>query len=105
MMNHFLKALSLALLAVSTASCVSSDPLTHSHVAYQSVTTRHVQPKSAEDIPSTAKIAVIYTISSSGVLSARVVNRTDQVMTIDQTKSFFVNSDGQSISYYDPTVR
>lgn len=26
-------------------------------------------------------------------------------MTIDQTMSFFVNSDGKSTSYYDPTVR
>lgn len=30
---------------------------------------------------------------------------TNEIMTIDQTKSFFVNSDGNSNSYYDPTVR
>ncbi len=38
-------------------------------------------------------------------MTAVVYNRTSEIMTIDQTKSFFVNSDGRSVSYYDPTVR
>ena len=52
-----------------------------------------------------AKIAIAYNISKDGELTAIVYNRTSEIMTIDQTKSFFVNSDGKSISYYDPTVR
>ena len=46
-----------------------------------------------------------YTISADGELTAIVYNRTTDIMTIDQTMSFFVNTDGKSTSYYDPTVR
>ena len=76
-----------------------------SSVAYQSVRTRYAQPTQSSPIPDDAKIAVAYTISSEGELTAIVYNRTSEIMTIDQTMSFFVNSDGKSTSYYDPTVR
>lgn len=86
------------------ASCGSSKLTTYS-VAYQSVRTRHAQPTASSPIPDEAKIAVVYTISNEGMLTAIVCNRTSEIMTIDQTTSFFVNSDGESKSYYDPTVR
>lgn len=83
-------------------SCFS---LKTSGIAYQSVTTEHAQPDKQSPIPDEAQIAVAYTISSKGELTAVVFNRTSNIMLIDQTMSFFVNSDGTSTSYYDPTVR
>ncbi|MGN0032377.1 MAG: hypothetical protein ACI358_01145 [Candidatus Limimorpha sp.] len=74
-------------------------------MSYQSVRTRHAQPTQTSPIPDEAKIAVAYTISEDGALTAIVFNRTSEIMTIDQTKSFFVNSNGKSTSYYDPTVK
>ena len=85
-------------------SCGSSK-LTTTSIGYQSVRTQHAQPTESNPIPDDAKIAVAYTITSSGKLIAVVYNRTAEIMTIDQTKSFFVNSDGTSTSYYDPTVK
>lgn len=85
-------------------ACGSSRNLT-SGVAYVSVKTRHAQPTADTPIPDEAKIAVAYSISTQGEFTAIVYNRTSEIMTIDQTKSFFVGSDGKSVSYYDPTVR
>lgn len=85
-------------------SC-GSTKLTTTSVAYQSVRTTHAQPSEQIPIPDDAEIAVAYTISKDGRLTAIVYNRTDEIMTIDQTKSFFVNSSGVSTSYYDPTVK
>lgn len=86
------------------ASC-GSTKLSTSSVGYQSVRTTHAQPTQTSPIPDDAKIAVAYSIGGDGALTAIVYNRTSEIMTIDQTKSFFVNSDGKSVSYYDPTVR
>lgn len=74
-------------------------------VAYQSVKTRHAQPGKSFQIPAEAKIIVAYTISQDGELAAIVYNRTSEIMIVDQTMSFFVNSNGVSTSYYDPTVK
>lgn len=79
--------------------------LTTKSVGYQSVRTTHAQPNNLHNIPEDAKISVVYTISENGALTAIVYNRTSEIMIIDQTTSFFVNSDGTSISYYDPTVK
>ena len=104
MKMRYLKFLSLLGYMAIMASC-SSTKLTTTSVAYQSVTTKHAQPTEASPIPEDAKIAVAYMISDEGDLTAVVYNRTSEIMTIDQTMSFFVNSDGTSTSYYDPTVR
>ena len=93
-----------AAICLLLGSCESSKLTTYS-VAYQSVRTKHAQPTSSSPIPDEAKILVAYTISEDGALTAVVYNRTSEIMTIDQTKSFFVNSDGKSTSYYDPTVK
>ena len=85
-------------------SC-SSKKLVTTALVYQSVRTKYAQPTQISPIPNDAKIAVAYTISQTGDLHAIVYNRTSDIMIIDQTKSFFVNSDGKSTSYYDPTVR
>lgn len=81
-------------------SC-SAGTLVTSKVAYQSV--RNVDYK--KDVPEDAKIVVYYSISEIGDLNVVVENKTSEIMVVDQTMSFFVNSDNQSISYYDPTVR
>lgn len=99
-----IKCLLLLCALLTLSSCGSTGLVTHS-VAFQSVRTRHAQPTKSSPIPDGAKISVAYTISSEGKLTAVVFNRTDEIMTIDQTKSFFVNSNGVSTSYYDPTVR
>ena len=93
-----------ALVPMFLASCKTTKLETYS-VAYQSVRTHYAQPTPSSPIPDEAKIAVAYTISEKGDLTAIVYNRTSEIMTIDQTMSFFVNSDGKSTSYYDPTVR
>lgn len=85
-------------------SCSITRNKTYS-VSYQAIRQKYAQPTPENPIPDEAKIAVAYTISSNGELTAIVYNRTSEIMTIDQTLSFFVNSDGKSTSYYDPTVR
>lgn len=84
-------------------SCVTYDK-TYC-VNYQAIRQKYAQPTQDEPIPAEAKIAVVYSFSSEGELTAIVYNRTSNIMTIDQTQSFFVNTDGKSTSYYDPTIR
>lgn len=104
MRMKFLNFLGLMGCIAFMASCSSTKLATNS-VAYQSITTKHAQPTQTSPIPEDAKIAVGYMISSDGNLTAVVYNRTSEIMIIDQTMSFFVNSNGTSTSYYDPTVR
>ncbi len=95
----------LLCVSASLAACGPAGKLTTKSVVYQSVKTRHIQPTKASPIPDDARIAVAYQISDMGELTAVVYNRTSEIMVIDQTMSFFVNSDGSSTSYYDPTIR
>lgn len=86
-----------------TASFYSCTPGFKTYcIGYQSVRTTFEQP---EQVPANAQIAVFYTFTYDGKLVATVYNRTDEILTIDQTKSFFVDTDGTSTSYYDPTIR
>ncbi len=96
----FANSVALAL-ALSLSSCGTKN-LVVSSVDYQSIRTSFAQPAA---LPEDAKIAAQYFISSSGALVVIVYNRTDEILTIDQTKSFFVNTTGSSTSYYDPTIR
>ncbi len=70
-------------------------------VHYQSIRTSFDRPK---EIPDNAEIATQFLINAAGKIMVVVYNQTDKILTIDQTKSFLVNTDGQSTSYYDPTV-
>lgn len=94
------KTIIAAIFVACLASCGSSNLVTHS-VAYQSVRPVNYKPK----IPAEAKIVCAYSITDDGKIVVAVKNNTDEIMIIDQTKSFLVNSAGKSISYYDPTVR
>lgn len=74
-------------------------------INYQSIRQKYAQPTKEEPIPEEAKIVVAYNITKDGELTAIVYNRSSEIMTIDNTQSFFVNSDGISTSYFDPTVK
>lgn len=50
------------------------------------------------------KNAVAYTFDREGRLTAVVRNLTSEILTIDNTKSFFITPSGTSMSYYDPKV-
>jgi len=71
-------------------------------VTYKSVRAREM--KNPSDA-SKAKIIAIYSFDNDGFLNVIVQNLTSEIMVIDQTMSFFVDTNGSSISYYDPTVR
>lgn len=101
---RYLFVLASLAVVVLMPSC-SINKLMTSKVTYQSVRTTFAQPDKDHPIPEEAEIVVTYMISDDGELNAIVFNRTDEIMTIDQTKSFFVNSDGVSTMYYDPVVR
>jgi hypothetical protein len=79
----------------------SGEKLVVGKVAYQSIRTEFDQDFK---IPQDANIAVGYVIGIDGKINVVVRNLTSEIMTIDQTKSFFVDTDGSSTSYYDPTV-
>lgn len=100
MKHPFLWGLSATALLLQ-ASC-SSGKLYVPRVDYQAIRTDFAQPQS---IPASAKIAVEYFINNKGVIQPVVYNRTAEILTIDQTKSFIIMPDGASISYYDPTER
>lgn len=91
---------SIMMIAMLT-SC-SGNKLVVSKIGYQSVRTTFQQPT---EIPDDAEIVVFYVISEEGVIIPIVHNKTSEIMIIDQTMTFLVNTSGQSISYYDPTVR
>lgn len=93
----------IAAIGLLGLSSCSSHRLQISAIGYQSV--RPERLKSVND-PATqsADIVVAYTISADGVLTGVIKNNTDEIMVIDQTKSTFVNTDGSSHSYYDPSV-
>lgn len=55
--------------------------------------------------PEDASIAIHTIIDKNSEITVIVQNLTDKVMTIDQTKSFFIGTDKTSTAYYDPTVR
>ncbi|MGM9842711.1 MAG: hypothetical protein ACI30S_00655 [Muribaculaceae bacterium] len=75
-------------------------------VNYQSIRTKHAQPTGENPVPSSARIIVGYAIDiNTGKLTVCVKNNTSEIMVIDQTMSFFVDTDGKSKSYFDPTVR
>ncbi len=94
--------------AVLLSSCASSGKMVTSSVGYQSIRTTFKQPNmitnKIPDVPDDAEILLVYNITSDGNLVVTISNKTNEIMVIDQTMSFFINN-GHSISYYDPTVK
>lgn len=95
--------LTLSLCALLFTSCVTQIKV--SDVTYQSVRNKNEALNVTQEIPDSAKIYVDYNINQSGILTVNIKNLTDEIMIIDQTKSFVVNSNGTSTPYYDPTVK
>lgn len=87
-------------LSVILISC-SSDYLRTDAVHYQSI--RKMYRYGDKD---SASIGVAVEVDgSSKDISITIWNMTDEVMTIDMTRSFFISTDGEFTSFYDPTVR
>lgn len=102
MKHPFLWGLSATFLLLQASCGTTSGTLNVPRVDYQAIRTDFAQPQS---IPTSAKIAVEYFINNLGVIQPVVYNRTSEILTIDQTKSFIIMPDGASISYFDPTER
>lgn len=102
------KLLAVSALCIATGAMLSgctSGKLANTAVSYQSLNTRHLQPSEANPVPKTAKVLTLYSFDAEGHLTVLVKNLTSEIMVIDQVKSFLINTDGSSTSYYDPTVR
>ena len=97
--NHLL--LSGIVSAALLSSCGTAGHLSINSVGYQSVRTDFAFP---EKIPVDAKIATVYSFDKNGELTVIVKNLTQDIMTIDNKKSFLIMPDGNSISYFDPVV-
>lgn len=106
-MNHIIFRTLFLMIAYSSmnlfTSCLTGNKLVVDRVTYQSI--RCSSTDLQKDVPSYANIKVEFLIKPNGQLSVFVTNLTDRIMTVDQTKSFFVNTNGRSVSYYDPTIR
>lgn len=90
---------------LSMVGCSTAGTLQVSGVSYQSINTKVPQPQKSEAIPESAKIVTMYAIDENGKLAVFVKNLTDEIMIVDQEMSFFIDPSGNSISYFDPTVR
>lgn len=93
--------ITIILLLLLLTSCGPTAKLSVSGIGYQSIRTEYYR----HSIPSNARISVGYDLSTDGYLSILVNNLSDNIMIIDATKTFFVNTDGVSKTFYDPNVR
>ena len=101
MINKIGRLLSISLILLLCLTSCALKKLVTSKVTYQSIRTTEYH----EQIPNNAEIVVAYSVTKDGSLVVLIVNKTDEIMMIDQTASFFVDTDGSSYSYYDPTIR
>lgn len=99
--NKTIKALHLLIVAAIFNSCASS--LDIRNVAYQSV--RNVKENLPPEPGTDAKIFALFQLDNEGNLYVTVKNLSKEIMTVDKTKSFFVDNDGTSHYFYDPSVR
>lgn len=77
-----------------------SPQLSTSTIAYQSIRS----DKQLSSIPDSAMIGIAYSFTSEGALVCVVKNYTDEILTIDQTRSFLIEPSGTSIPFYDPNM-
>lgn len=63
-----------------------------------------VAPKNPEG-GENASIVAGYAFTPNGGLVVYLKNNTDKIMIVDKTMSFFINTDGSTTSFFDPTVR
>lgn len=82
--------------------CTSYNPCIQ--VGYISLRSTEVMDENVNPIED-ASIAIYSIIDEKGNFDVIVQNLTNDVLTIDQTKSFFINPSKQFVSYYDPKIR
>lgn len=70
-------------------------------VNYQSVRTNDYKAV----IPQNAKIAVGYSLSPDGRLTAIVRNLMDEILVVDQTHSYYVDPEGVTHPFFDPSAQ
>lgn len=85
------------------SGCSTAGQLNVSAVTYQSINTKKPQPQEIS-IPSDAKILATYAINQNGQIGVIIKNLTDEILTINQERSFFINTTGESLSYFDPNI-
>ena len=95
--------LTLAGIMCFLSSCKPTKLMVDS-LLYRSIRTEFAQPTQENPIPEEAKIVVGMNITMDGVVVVTIFNMTDDIMVVDNTRSYFI-SGGRSLSYYDPTVR
>jgi len=100
MKNKFLFVL---LCATPLLAGACSPKLVVKSVGYQSLVC--ARPDYSSTVPSNAEISVYYFVDADGRLSVEVKNHTGDIMMIDRTHSYFINSDHSSSIFYDPTVQ
>lgn len=94
----------LNILLMGVTACSTAGQLNVSAVTYQSINTKKPQQTQENSIPKNAKILVSYLIDKWGQIGVIITNLTDEILIIDQEKSFLINTDGISQSYYDPNT-
>ena len=73
-------------------------------IAYQSFRNT-IGNKSLNDVTDKSKIIVMCNVDLKGNVDVLVTNNSDEIMTIDRTKTFFRDATGKSTAYYDPTIQ
>ena len=87
------------------SSCSSASFLEVSGVGYQTLQMKESDKDFSEQAIKKAQILVYCLVDRNGEVEVMVENNTDQIMTIDRTKSFFQNQNDVAQMYYDPTVQ
>lgn len=87
------------------SSCSSASFLEVSGVGYQTLQMQENSKDFSEQAVKQAQILVYCMVDKNGSVEVMIENNTDQMMTIDRTKSFFQNQNDVAQMYYDPTVQ
>ena len=87
------------------SSCSSASFLEVSGVGYQTLQMKESDKDFSEQAIKKAQILVYCLVDRNGEVEVMVENNTDQMMTIERTKSFFQNQNDVAQMYYDPTVQ
>lgn len=90
------------LIGIVLSSCKTNEYINVSGVAYQSIRAKDVVAEA--DVVANATIIVYCQIDKDGYFDITVKNNTNEIMTIDRTRTFFRDIDGNSVPYYDPCV-
>lgn len=94
------KHLLLTLAVVLLASCKT---IKVTDVSYISLRPERQELAPIDSLPKEATLQLTPIINENNV-SVQVTNLSDEFIVVDRTKSFFVDPDGNTITFFDPTV-